>query len=438
MKFNKKFMVFAGIMIAMLCVKDANALTFQCPEGCFCLGDGEYNDQYGSLRYYIEPWCNSNSSMSWDPTGCYLLTYGQIELVSNSSCGLTGTYYGDQFSELYYGLFGFYGFLNNEFVYGYRPYTVISGYVGQGNFDVLQCPYTHPHSEVGANKIADCFKYDVNGDKIYYGSHQTITCAAGTYLPADATVCAACSTAQNHVCSGGHFEKKNKIQGLKVNCQPGQYLPANATQCTACDTNLYLCAGGIYKAGEIEAQGRVKNNGYIFNGNHSVMTCQPGYFVPAHANQCVKCTDVNAANYACPGGVFHTGGQYQFNRGGLACVYGHPNSDHTECVATSTSPSFMMEKMSEIVAQQNQLEMSTGGQPQPTSQQLIKPIKKGNQRLPTFKTVQQMQPVQTVQPTQTTQTASTTESDTEMTEQQKKLELAKKLISAGVAAPVMQ
>ena len=79
--------------------------------------------------------------------------------------------------------------------------------------------------------------------------------------------------------------------------------------------------------------------------------------------------------------------------------------------------------------------MSTGGEQLSQPQTTIKSTKKGNQRLSTSKTGQHAQLSHVVQLNQTT---NITESEPETTEQQQKLNLTKKVISAGLAVPVTQ
>ena len=423
-------MVFAGIMIAMLCVKDANAQ--QCAPGCFCVNNGQMPSNFSpqcSVQSQLLSCGNDGYGRVW-----YFRTNGMIRGVLSCPHSTYANYYVDEFSEIYIGRYGMYGFRNDDLIV--MPADVNYGGATTNYEGVYQCPTSYPNSDAGARTLTDCFKYNSSGQKVYYGSTHTIRCSAGQYLPANATQCVSCSASQNHICPGGLFEQSDVIQGLKVNCQNGHYLPANATQCTACNTNFYLCPGGIYNAGEITDQGSILTSGYFSGANHNFITCQPGYCVPPVANQCVKCTNANSPNHACPGGMFYVDGPYQFARGRVLCAYGHPNSDHTECVATSTSPSFMLEKVSEaVVTEQNQPEMSTGGQTQqPTvSGQPVQVNVKGNKR---FSAKNKIQPVTQPAPkTQSDVVVSQPEPDP-IAEQQKEIETAKKLISAGVAIPV--
>lgn len=335
-----------GIIASVFCMFDANAVIRPCPEGCFCLNSGQFEDR--SYTGYYDTNChNSVGRPLWLCDSCSD-TYGGTVISGNPADG-TADYYYDEFSELYYGVYGFYGFINNEFVYG-NGYPNFSNYMHDS---IFECPMSYPHSNVGAKALTDCFKYDVNGHKIYYGSGQTITCTEGTYLPANATSCIACQPSKNQVCPGGTFAKSDKVQGLKVFCVSGQYLNANATQCSQCDDARYLCPGGLYNV-DAEEHGRIKHNGYININNygiskkvssiaaHKFVTCAPGNYIPANSKDCTICF----GNYACPGGLFYTDVNYSEPRGLVACGYGYPNADRTQCVMQSSSPSFMKKKVS--------------------------------------------------------------------------------------------
>ena len=332
-----------------------------CPAGCFCLNNGSVaadaiNVIYGwaGSGYDIDQAYNrvkticrmpaatfaTGSQFVCNLTGWYEIsgsvsTYLICDREKYNSIYNDGdnfTYFMDDFSEMYNGEFGIYGRKNNEVIY--FPNSVF--------FDKMyQCPVSYPISEQGAKSVSDCFTYDINGNKVYYGSRQTIHCDAGKYLPANTSQCAQCNPSFGHVCPGGAFETSNQIQGLKVNCEPGQYLPANATQCDECDNNMYLCFGGIYEANSAVDQGRIQHNGYFAAGNTMFTTCNPGYYMPANMTQCTACT----GDYVCKGGIFYTAVQYDTDRGAVLCAYGHADNTHTKCLPTSSQPSFMKDKV---------------------------------------------------------------------------------------------
>ncbi len=335
-----------GIIASVFCVFDANAVIRPCPEGCFCVNSGQFNPIVNGLDWYSGHCLNIHSTSPSD----LLLTNCIGEHIISNDHNYYSVYYTDEFSEIYRdAILGVYGFIGNEFVYANKCIPN-NGVLYDG---IFSCPYSHPYSEAGASIVTQCFKYDVNGNKIYYRYEQTITCTEGTYLPANATSCIACQPSKNQVCPGGTFAKSDKVQGLKVFCVSGQYLNANAIQCSQCDDARYLCPGGLYNV-DAEEHGRIKHNGYININNygiskkvssiaaHKFVTCNPGNYMPANSKECATCF----GNYACPGGLFYTDVIYNEPRGLVACGYGYPNADRTQCVMQSSSPSFMKKKVS--------------------------------------------------------------------------------------------
>ena len=335
----KKFLSFIGIIASVLCGNSARGGT-PCPQGCFCMNNGETRNSGGAgicTFYKARPFTAAD--------GCVQVTYGNIRIYSDACSGVDPApdYYFSEFSEYYYSIQGFYGFINGEFIYFYDD----QAFQEHNHREMFPCPYTYPHSAEGAKALTDCFRYSENGTKIYYGAGQTINCAPGTYLPANATSCSNCDASKNQICAGGSFERSETIQGLRVNCNPGQYLPANAIQCSACDDGKYSCSGGIYEFNATVNQGlNTQHDGWINaaksnGGLHNYVTCNPGQYMPATVNTCTAC----AGDYACPGGIFYTDATYTQDRGRILCAYGTANSNHTACVAQSTLPSFMKNKI---------------------------------------------------------------------------------------------
>lgn len=331
----KKFWVFFTIFMSIS--YNVVAEEQSCPSGCFCLNNGKYDNTYGIYNL-----CSSPATL-YNPSSIsgFSSNYGSIVL-SSSPDDYPAHFYANEFSILYIGSMGFYGFKDNEFIYANQIRQGLDqNDPSQSKYDfIFQCPATHPNSAEGAKALNECFKYGANGNKIYYGAGQTIHCAAGTYLPAGATTCVACNTSQNHVCLGGNFERSESVQGLKINCYPGQYLPANATQCSNCDDNNYLCAGGLYEFSANITQGlNNQHNGYISalktNGDlHTFEVCKPGQYIPALSQQCTACV----GDYACPGGIFYTDATYNKDRGRILCAYGAANKTHTSCISQTTHP----------------------------------------------------------------------------------------------------
>ncbi len=316
--------------------------TKPCVPGCFCVNNGQMSSSFFGSRCSIQS----------QPIACGNDGYGRMWRFKSGStggilsCSPSGyaTYYVYEFSEVYSGDYGMYGIINDELIVMpfYRNY---GGYMDNSE-GIYQCPSSYPSSDSGAKTVYECYKYDANGNKVYYGANTNIVCAEGTYLPANATQCIACNATQNQVCPGGRFEKLDKIQGLRLNCPTGKYLPANATQCSSCDESQYFCFGGIYDYNSTEDQGRIAHNGYVNMGAmHTFITCNPGKYVPANTNQCSACT----GDYICPGGIFFTDATYNVDRGKKLCPYGQPNATHTACVGKSSKPSYAREHLSNVI-----------------------------------------------------------------------------------------
>ena len=338
-----------GILLSLMTLYPLGAYAekYKCPAGCFCLNDGEYELRgiYGTGEH---GYC-SESSATIFPSGWRNELYCEdVEIINDTSKGLTGisepqltTYYNlSEFSEFYTGDLGGYGLKNGDFIYFNDCNLYDDARQLRKADSIFQCPYHFPHSAEGSKSLGDCFKYDTNGNKIYYGSEQKIVCNEGHYLPAGTTTCKSCNTSKNQVCPGGRFAKSEiKNQGLKVNCNPGEFLPANATECSTCNTENYQCLGGTYDASLMQDQGRtpIQNNGYIPGGDRPFIVCQPGFYVPANTTTCTPCTGDNI----CLGGIFYADTHYNTDRGATPCNYGKANATHTECINQTTKPSLM-------------------------------------------------------------------------------------------------
>lgn len=152
-------------------------------------------------------------------------------------------------------------------------------------------------------------------------------CAAGKYLPKNATTCSSCK--DRYYCPGGSFPKASYDQGLKtcpsgqkpdalqkscikdtstsssssngsIKCYAGQYLPANATSCSPCK-NRYYCLGGTFSKSSSD-QGL--KTCMFSEPNYSKTACQvkcdKGKYLPANGWECQSCKD----RYYCWGGTF--------------------------------------------------------------------------------------------------------------------------------------
>jgi hypothetical protein len=81
-------------------------------------------------------------------------------------------YYFDDFSGVYEGITGSYGFIGNDLI---TMPTHIKGLYEYGNEGIYVCPVSHPVSDVGAKSPKDCYKYDKNGKKVYFSVRQSNT-----------------------------------------------------------------------------------------------------------------------------------------------------------------------------------------------------------------------------------------------------------------------
>ena len=336
-----------GILLSLMVLfpLGAHAQKRKCPAGCFCLNDGEYEPLLAeNVGDHI---CKDYHAtlLTLDPNGGTYFCTDTAILGTNILSHSTSThYYISDFSEFYNDFFGGYGFKDKEFIYINQCYSSTKKYDY-----IFQCPYHFPHSAKGSKSLGDCFKYDINGNKIYYGSESKIECAEGTYLPAGTTTCKSCNASKNQICPGGRFAKSEiKNQGLKVNCNPGEFLPANTTECSTCDTENYQCLGGTYDASLMQDQGRtpIQNNGYIPGGDRPFIVCQPGFYVPANTTTCTACTGDNI----CLGGIFYADTHYNTDRGATPCNYGKANATHTECIHQTTKPSVALKNINQTAS----------------------------------------------------------------------------------------
>lgn len=184
MKFCINFLF--GIMVSILCLCDAMALPgvscqigqncpeeddpealLDCPAGCFCINDGKYNS-HGDRDFFIKN-CDTTKAKSAIDYESFYVCSGSIGRDKNKEAT---DYYFSDFSELYDGKMGFYGFMNDEFVYGNDCAPDGRGGIGPKYDYIFNCPNNYPHSDKGSKALTNCFKYDENGKKVYYGSEK--------------------------------------------------------------------------------------------------------------------------------------------------------------------------------------------------------------------------------------------------------------------------
>lgn len=163
----KKFLSFIAIIVPVLCSGNVGATT--CPAGCFCLNNGEFNLSTNYQNFCTVPASKINI-ISSGISVCH-------SWISNRDFhGPTATYYFEDFSELYKGYFGAYGFINGNFVYINDCWDNADNPNG-----IFQCPTTHPNSDKGAKTIFECYRITANGQKEYYTHTNTQNNYSGNY-----------------------------------------------------------------------------------------------------------------------------------------------------------------------------------------------------------------------------------------------------------------
>ncbi len=223
---------------------------------------------------------------------------------------------------------------------------------------VKLCPEGYTSVE-GAGKLEDCF---LNGHSDI--KYKPITCAPGTYLPANSKECAPCPTDDKKICPGAKsvYPSSTLNQDLKpcpanqvsnatrtecvdrekeyIECPEGEYavVATDRSKCKKCHGNNYVCPGGkwektIGEHGLEECRGNTKPNADKTACEGITVTCQAGEYIPANSIECTKCKDAaEAAGKLCKGGTLTPSNTEAV---GLSTCSGTmvPNPDHTNCVA---------------------------------------------------------------------------------------------------------
>ena len=243
----------ACMFMLVLCLNDANAGTYPCPAGCFCLDAGKYETEVKNHSESIaDGSCKTSAKTvrqkySISAGNCQIYILDKKQELNDSLQGRNNNYpeeyvfVRNEFSELYYGNFGVYGIKDGEFISS----------CGLGGFkNVFQCPDVYPNSDEGSKGLADCYKYDVSGNKIHYGENKLKVTDYNGWVPI-------------------------------VTCQPGFYMPANTTECRRCNGNNYACPGGMFYTDT------------TYNSDRGRILCQNG--VNASGTSC-KSTDGATTN----------------------------------------------------------------------------------------------------------------------------------------------
>ena len=170
MRFCAKFFLCFGIVQLMLLSCNVGAYAEEakkkCAPGCFCVFDGMIPDGYS-----MENVCGYGTShrVSCDDANTKIDFVGGIGDMLTLSCSRdvvsNVTYYFDEFSELYTGTTGMYGFIGEDLIV--MPTNDIAGGTF-GGVGVFQCPSTHPSSAAGAKTPYECYTHDANGNKVYF------------------------------------------------------------------------------------------------------------------------------------------------------------------------------------------------------------------------------------------------------------------------------
>ena len=120
----------------------------------------------------------------------------------------------------------------------------------------------------------------------YYMTASSSSSACNTTAKAG-NACRACSVMGSlYTCSGGTTCPKLK----SVTCSAGTYLPAGKTSCSTC-TAGYKCPGGTFTASATVTQGRTQCTAgtYAAAGKSSCSTCAAGTYSGAGASSCTVC-----------------------------------------------------------------------------------------------------------------------------------------------------
>ena len=171
MRFCAKFFLCFGIVQLMLLSCNVGAYAEEearkkCAPGCFCVFDGKTPERVNTVNI-----CGYGTShrVSCDDANTKIDFVGGIGDKLTLSCSRDDvsnvTYYFDEFSELYTGTTGMYGFMGDDLII--MPTANVAGNTW-GGMGIFQCPSSHPSSEAGAKTPYDCYTHDANGNKVYF------------------------------------------------------------------------------------------------------------------------------------------------------------------------------------------------------------------------------------------------------------------------------
>lgn len=141
-----------------------------CPPGCFCVHNGQIPTTHNTRNICGYGNAYKVSCDAEDIAHAFGIEDNQA-FSGLVACGhgyfsdAVVKYYFDEFSELFQGATGMYGLINNELIVMPSTIKALNDYAQKG---IYQCPVTYPNSASGAKTVFDCYKYDANGNKVYY------------------------------------------------------------------------------------------------------------------------------------------------------------------------------------------------------------------------------------------------------------------------------
>ena len=139
----------------------------KCPSGCFCIYDGLYPARYLSTANI----CKDSVA---HPMSCntkdeeFTFSYGVVKAKLTCDRSKDEVYYFDDFSELYEGETGMYGFIGDDLIVMAGASESYGSPMGECG--IYLCPSSYPESDPGAKTLYECYTHDEKGNKVYYNN----------------------------------------------------------------------------------------------------------------------------------------------------------------------------------------------------------------------------------------------------------------------------
>jgi len=170
MKIIKNFLFVIIVSIAWLCNTNAYGTENMkpCAPGCFCVNNGQM--RAGDNPRNICGYGVAQRVPCFDTSIGHAFgieegkAWGGLLECSRDS-PRQATYYYDEFSEVFVSSTGMYGFIGDDLIV-MPSHDVALNYWGEQG--IYQCPSHYPNSAAGAKTLKECYKYDKNGNKVYY------------------------------------------------------------------------------------------------------------------------------------------------------------------------------------------------------------------------------------------------------------------------------